>query len=611
MSTENNTSPVDQSMGALVQNLMAAHGKTETLRTLAKMGGYVDAPPTIDKFIDDDYFMGDMFGDNTYPIWRSALYEIYPNPFFSPYLEIVLTGSIGQGKSTCALAGVTYDLCKLLYLKDPHEKYNLIKSTKIVLALMNATKSLAGTVLYDQIITYLKNSPFFKSEMKKTSGKLSILPNNIDIITGSRPSDVLGKAVFSTILSEINFQNKVAGQAVENYNGVLARLQSRFMKNESYPGRMWIDSSKTDSGSFIEDYLLKGREDDPKIRIWDNPIWKVLPPWKIQYSGQTFKVFVGNQFKDPFIITPQTGTIGIDESYIMDVPIEYQVNFEKDIYRALQDIAGKSTQAAHRFIPSVEKIEESFKKDNPVHKDVVSVDFFNPNERLIEFIDFTKLDKDRRPRFIHVDLGIKHDKTGIASTRLDGIITTRRFDAIAGKEIVESSPVYSTDFVMYIEARIGQEVPIYKIKNLMIDLRARGYPVTCITTDGYQSTNLRQDLLLEGFNTELLSCDRTFDPYNEFKLAILESRWHGIKHPILSKELKELEVGTRKVDHPMEGSKDGADAICGSIWSAKLGMNRYRANTTTEEFIEAIASSSKPTNSYEGILGTSDFQVYK
>lgn len=590
----------------LADNLIKEHGVKGALSILSHMSGYESTPPTIEEYLDSDEYLGGILGKHIYPFWRSALYEIYPNPLYSPYLEIIVTGAIGQGKSVFSLAGVSYDLCKLLHVKSPHTKYGILKSDKIVLALINATLNLAGGVLYDQLAMWFNESPFFRAQLSKSSGR-TIFPKQIDIAAGSRPSHFLGKAIFSCILSEINFQTKTYDQAAENYNGVRQRLRSRFQtgNNSGYPGRMWIDSSKTDSGSFIEDYLLKDRnpEDMRDTRIFDNPRWKVLPASKLKLSGDTFKVFIGDQYKDPFIIERSNQVIGIDDSRILDVPIEYASDFRLDLYKSLQDIAGISTQATHRFITSSERIEKSQDHENPIKCEVVSTDAYNRDERLIDFIDFTKIPDDSRPRFIHIDLGLVNDKTGISSTRLDGVIQTKRFDSSLGREVVINEPVYYTDFVMSIESKSGQEVPIYKIKNLMIDLRARGYPVMVVSTDGYQSTNLRQDLSYEGFEVEYISVDRTIDPYIELKNTLLTGRWHGPKHPILDKELRALEFTGSKIDHPYNGSKDLADSVAGSIYSAKNNMNKYMANSKPSDIIQALESLNRPSNIYEQLLG--------
>ena len=546
----------------LVQQLMSAHGQKDTLKTLARMSGiYSDAPPTWNQFSSDPHFMGSILS-GLYPSWKEVLADIYPNPFFCDVREVVLGGGIGIGKTTAALAGISYDMCRLMYMKNPHERYKLIKTTKITLGIVNATLALAGGVNYDQLISWFNESPFFRAQMK-ASGGMTLFPNNIGISVGSRSGAFLGQAVVMALIDEANFMDKVHNQAIDVYNAIKARMESRFKTNgRSYPGRIWICSSKTDKGAFVEEYIVKHIQDDPLAKIFEFANWEVLErAGKLELCGKTFPVFIGDDTKDPFIIQGTGQSYGLDESRVIQVPTEFRQSFDMDLYRSLQDLAGKSTQATYKFITSVERLNESFKFPNPVTQDVIRLDFFDEKDALINYLDYPKIKVDSRPRFVHIDLGISNDKTGLAAVRLDGVVTTERHDPISGKMSRVSVPKFTTDFVMAIESRPGQEVPIFKIKNFLIDLRSRGYVVAKVSTDGYQSTNLRQDLLYNGFEVALQSVDRTMDPYVELKTSILESRVAIPNHPILITELKNLQRVGSKVDHPVSGCFVGSALI--------------------------------------------------
>ena len=597
----------------ILDDLYKEYGTEGTWKVLAQAGGYETVPPTIEQFINDPEFLGGIYGFNldtghptVFPYWMNALKEVFPDPFNSPYLEIITTGATGQGKSLFSMIGALYDICKLLHVRNPHAKYAVAKTDKITLMLMNATMNLSKGVLYEQMMMALYESPFFKKKMA-LAGKYSLLEKNIDIEFGSRASSALGRLIFATIISEINFQNKTLTQAADNYNGIRQRLRSRFQTQFAYPGRIWIDSSKSETGSFIEDALLKGRskEEMATVRLFDNPRWEVLPPWKLPPFNGYFKVFKGNENRDPFIVEREDQLLGIDESQVISVPKMYESDFIGNIQQSLQNIAGVSTQATHKFIPSVEKIDACFDHENPVTREIVALDMKNEKDILINYIDFSKIKTDSRPRFIHIDLAYADggDKTGIASTRLDGISTISRLDSSTGKMVTIHEPVFHTDFVIAIEAKSGQEVPIYKLENFLVDLKSRNYKIAMVTMDGFQSKYMLQNLGLKGFLSEILSVDRTLDPYIEFKQAIMNDRWHSPSHPILIEEIKRLElVKGQKVDHPIKGSKDLADAVAASIYNAKLRMAELRANTTSEDLIGALSRTQKPSNIYDSLL---------
>ena len=577
----------------MMEQLISAYGYDQTMSALANMSGYTATPPTIEEFIFNEDFLGKMLGydeDMTrpkiYSKWRTGLNEIFPNPFHSPYMEVVFSGAIGTGKSTVALAGALYDLCKLTYLKHPQQKFKLVDTTIIAYAVINATLTLAKDVLFDQLIEWIEVSPYFRGLANKSSGRTKF-PKGIDIIAGSRFDQVMGRAIVGAILDEMNFQNRVSNQAYDNYNSVRARVESRFLgRGGSWPAHMWLVSSKSDESGWLQTHIDKMAL-VPTVRIFEYPIWDVLKDKGI-YSGDTFKMFIGDKTRDPFLIERPDQILGVADELIIDIPVEYKQNFINDPFRSLQDLAGTGTWSSRNYISSSELIEECQIRDNPVTQTVVTLDFYDKSQKLIDYIIYHQLDMDSRARFIHIDLGLRTDKTGIASTRFDGYVTLKRFDPTTGQMVKIREPVFYTDWVMAIEAKPGHEVAIYKIKNLITDLRSRGYPIAKVSMDGYQSVNLRQDLSLLGFEAEEISVDRKKDPYYNMKNAILESRYNGVRHPIFDDELRRLIDGEKKIDHPMDGSKDVTDAVCGSLWSAYMCQDQYATVMAPGEYLAAF-----------------------
>lgn len=593
---------LNESRAQLLAQLVESHGVDRSMRVLAHMSGYEDVPPTMKQFIDDPHFMGSVLSKTIYPIWRNALYEIFPNPFYSQYLEIIVTGAIGTGKSTVSIAGSLYDMCKISYLKSPQEHFNLVKSTKITLALINATMDLAGGVLYDQMTTWMQESPFFRGLLNQSSGA-TLLPKNMHIVMGSRFTHILGMAVVSAILSEINFQTKAAEQAYQNFTNAKRRIQSRFLTGGSYPGRLWLDSSKADNLSFLDTHI-KDSVNDPLVKVYDNPIWVVKAHTGI-YSGKKFKVFIGDDKRDPFILEHAHQIVGLDDAHVIDVPVEYQNDFKLDLNNSLKDLAGVGTYSNLRFISSAEVLDRSFTNENACMRDVLVLDFFDKSDRILDYIDWNKLEQHDKPKFMHIDLGLKHDLTGIGISHMEGLRTVSRDDPFTGKTNQIREPVFKTDLVIAIKAKNGQEVPIYKIKEFIIALVSRGYFIATVTMDGFQSSNLRQDLQIEGIETDYLSTDRSKDPYTTLRNAMFEGRYSGPSHPILIKEVRELVDTGPKLDHPPSGSKDLSDAVAGSIYASYKYMDKFSIATKAEQYLEAMTKISEGSGSvYHQILNS-------
>ena len=109
-----------------------------------------------------------------------------------------------------------------------------------------------------------------------------------------------------------------------------------------------------------------------------------------------------------------------------------------------------------------------------------------------------------------------------------------------------------------------------------------------ITTDTFQSFDTGQQLKKKGFNYNELSVDRTTKtdtgksvclPYQTLRSAIYEKRIEIYENSFLTEELLGLEKdqNTGKVDHSPSGinSKDQADAVCGSLYSASKFADEF------------------------------------
>lgn len=542
----------------------------EALHQLALMTGYEEKVPDIMTFIQDPFYLGKILMDgdgncSVYPIWIKSLKEIYPNPYFTTSLEIYLTGGIGLGKSTCAKIITLYDIAKLLCLRNPHEYYKLLPTTIIRYMLMNATKGLSYDVLYAELIEWVENSPFFKSKLSSQGRTLFI--KNIDIGFGSRGMDALGQATVGAIFSEINDMNVVKGQANDNFDTIYTRMNSRFGgKGVPMIGHLILDSSNKGNKSFIDTRIEeKENKHIEDYRLFRFAHWEAK--WHLgAYSGKTFTVYAGDQYQDPFIMTDdldQRIRDKLEPKRIIQVPVEHKQEFDFNIIKSLRDLAGVSTFGTWSFISSVEILNNAASHINPTKVDgPIVLDFFDKDQRLINYIDVAKLKfLNPNPRFIHIDLGLKTDSTGIACSYVKEFADNERYDPLSGKRTMVRDPVFDTEWLMEITCVPGQEVPIYKIKEFILEIRQMGYPICIVSTDGFQSSNLRQDLTLAGIETALISVDRTKDPYNNLRNSILEGRATIPNHEKLKKELFELEESDGKFDHPDGGCFVGSTTV--------------------------------------------------
>jgi len=92
------------------------------------------------------------------------------------------------------------------------------------------------------------------------------------------------------------------------------------------------------------------------------------------------------------------------------------------------------------------------------------------------------------------------------------------------------------------------------------------FNIRLCTFDRWNSHDMMQQLKQYGINTETLSVGKKH--YDDMAMVVLEERLNGPHIKLLIDELLQLKIMRDKVDHPRKGSKDLADAVCGSIYNA-------------------------------------------
>ena len=174
-------------------------------------------------------------------------------------------------------------------------------------------------------------------------------------------------------------------------------------------------------------------------------------------------------------------------------------------------------------------------------------------------------------------MSLSGDKTGIAGVWITGK-RPQKVGEDPSKELE-----FKVAFSVSIKAPKGFQVSFEKNRNFIRWLRDRGFAIKGISSDTYQSAQIQQQLKSDGFKTKILSVDRvdgttrTCLPYAFFKSAIYERHLQLYKDcQLLTEELVSLErLSDGKVDHPQNGSKDQADAVCGALFLASEFAEEY------------------------------------
>ena len=536
---------------------------------------YEEEPVSIQEFVEGRDFLNQP--DVLYPKVMTEISELNTGK----YIEAVLTGGIGTGKTTVALFTTAYQLYLLSLMRDPHKEFAIAPSDEIVFIFQSITSTLAKSVDYMRFKHLVMQSEYFNSRFRfdRTIESELRFPKRIIVkpVSGSDKA-AIGQNVFGGIIDEVNFmavtensKNSRDGgtydQAWENYRAIVRRRESRFMKQGQLPGMLCLVSSKQYPGEFTDIKIQEQqraiqRYGESNIFVYDKRVWDVKPIET--FSGNWFNVFVGDETRKPRIMEPEETLEGDDRRLVLEVPEEYRNSFEQDLLAALRDIGGVSTLALHPFIMEVEKVAHAFGRKKSVLS-ANTCDFAASSVKILK----NRFQRLTEPRFVHIDLALAGDSAGIACGYVDGFEEIDRGDF--EREVL---PRINIDFILEVRPPKSGEINFAKIRTLLYKLRENGLPIKWVTLDSYQSADMIQILAQRGFMTGNQSIDTSTIPYDILKTSIYDERLLAPSNSKAQDELVKLErvPQTQKIDHPPSGSKDCSDALAGVAY----GLTRRR-----------------------------------
>lgn len=587
----------------------AQQGKSDAGDLLWEMD-YDRKPVGISQFITDPDYLGldiirnqddENKKNGVYEMWYDVLCELF-DPL-KKYHELVVSSSIGTGKSSMASLAMVYKLYQMSCLRDPQNFYGLMPGHKIIYGVFTVFKYKARELGGDYIRKAVEGSPYFREVFPYNRNKAVDLefPKSISLTYGASALSAIGLNLFSVLIDEAEFMKGATsesdkGQAYDLYTSTVRRMESRFMRQGNMPGIMIQISSKSSADSYLAE-RIRNNADDDKILVVEKTGWEVKP-WR--YKGDKFPVFTGDSYNDPRILTQEECDTAEDKTGIMMIPVEHRKPFEEDIYGALRDLANVATGSGNPLLPNRTYIYNAINEDrfHPFKMDEFHIGV-DDDLVIADFLDMRKIVGTRRgsptprlnptaPRYIHLDLAFSGDALGfcmghIGSTR----ILEKADNQNPGLQREVVLPQIEIDMVMRVVPRKGSKIRFSAVRDFIVHLRQYGFNIAEVTADTFQSVDLLQQLTRMGFNTSNLSVDiaKTKDaaPYAYLRDAFLDGRISYYDYPILQAELVNLqrfEVVKDgkikwKVDHPakmnlggqpVKGSKDVADALCGVIY---------------------------------------------
>ena len=193
-------------------------------------------------------------------------------------------------------------------------------------------------------------------------------------------------------------------------------------------------------------------------------------------------------------------------------------------------------------------------------------------------------------------MGVSGDLCGFAASYFDDWVRDKE-----GKPTVEMKT--KTPLAIGISRKVGQETRISKVFNLIMainELREVGL----VVTDGYQSTQLRQDLDAAGIWVYLSSMDRTKDGYIFYKLQVYKGYQETVNNKRLRNSQEALYDTGYKIEHPDDNEKDISDAVVNSVYNISLNpkvfeqLSKVYATKVQMKALEAYTSVEDQINEF-------------
>jgi hypothetical protein len=472
--------------------------------------------------------------------------------------EVIAQLGKGSGKDYSSTISVAYMVYLLLCLKDPATYYGKPPGDSIDILNIAINAQQASNVFFKGFITRIERSPWFAGKYDQKASEMKF-DKAITVHSGHSQREAWeGYNVITVILDEIS------GFAMENTTG---HDQAKTADAIYDMYRASVMSRFPDFGKVI--LLSFPRfKNDPIQKFYESVIGEketIVRTKTLKMDDDLPDGIVGNEItveweEDHIISYLYPKTYALKRPTWEVNPTKKIEDFKVDFYKNSMDALGRFAcmppEMIDAFFKSREKVEKAFNKTN------LAVDQFGRLEEW--FIP----DPDKK-YFIHVDLAQKHDHCAVSMAHVDRWVNVK-----VTNEYSQPAPIISVDAVRYWTPTADKSVDFTEVKDYILSLKTRGFNISICTFDRWNSHDMMQQLKSYGINTEILSVAKKH--YDDMAMVILEERITGPHIPLLIDELLQLKIMRDKVDHPRKGSKDLADAVCGSIFNS---ISRTRPDT--------------------------------
>ena len=464
--------------------------------------------------------------------------------------EIIAQLGKGSGKDYCSTIAVAYIVYLLLCLKDPATYYGKPPGDAIDILNIAINAQQANNVFFKGFKTRIDKSPWFAGKYLDKASEIKF-DKAITVHSGHSEREAWeGYNVIVVILDEISGfatenttghdQAKTADAIYDMYRGsVVSRFPDygkvillSFPRFKNDPIQKFYDSVIAEKETVVRSKLLKMDDDLPDGTDGN----EINVEWEEDHIIS---------YKIPKVYALKRPTWDVNPTKKIE---DFKVEFYKNMPDALSRFACMPPEAVDAFFKSKEKIQKAFSKT------YYAVDNFGRIEEWFK-------PEDDKKYFIHVDLAQKHDHCAVSMAHVEKWVNVK-----ITNEYSQPAPVVVIDALRYWTPTPDKSVDFTEVKDYILAIKTKGFNIGVCTFDRWNSHDMMQQLKQYGIDTETLSVSKKH--YDDMAMVVAEERLSGPYIQLLVDELLQLKIMRDRVDHPRKGSKDLADAVCGSIYNA-------------------------------------------
>ena len=487
------------------------------------------------------------------------------------FSELLITGSLGGGKTTFANYATAYRLYYLFSQGDFKSFLGLSRSSPIYGIYFSTNLTTARRSGFAQFKAIIDSCQWFRMHAPrdlKIDSEIRF-SNGFTVFSGSQFSHALSLNVIFAILDEGDFRGSGGGlssdydEVAVMYSQVIQRLDSRFSSRHGNPSWSILISSASYQSAYI---LRRSREIKSKARAYTLTAvnYKITPE---KHSETFFEVFVGVSSVPACIVeSPEHKKTILDsippefptEDLFELVPDDLYDSFTSSILLALQNHCGRAVAVEGRLVSNMNAIRSAVMLPTmrpffPSSVITASNADDIPISAYIDesvFVDYPYADY---PHTVFIDLSYRSDSASVSChANVDGALI-------------------HVFLLKIVPPPLPAETRLKKVEDFIHFLAERINLVT-VGSDSFQSKQMRQNLLADlGFEDTCVSIDATDAYHLSWVRDISDGTCTVYPLEDLLTEVEEAvwNQKSRKVLRPDKGADDLFQATVGSAELAR------------------------------------------